>query len=169
MKCDKCDKSATVHLIEIIDGQKVEKHLCAEHAALEGIVSAPNMPDIPINELVEDFFSQAANQTKTRRRGTDLTCADCGMTYSAFRKRGLLGCPQCYNAFQPILSGLLERAHEGASRHIGKVPAHAESDTSRQERLLQLRQQLTDAIEHEQYEKAASIRDGIRQLEQRKV
>jgi protein arginine kinase activator len=33
MKCDNCNKTATVHLTEIKHGKKIEKHLCEQCAA----------------------------------------------------------------------------------------------------------------------------------------
>jgi protein arginine kinase activator len=160
MKCDKCDKPATVHLIEIVEGQKIEKHLCEEHAVEDGV--ATKVTQAPINELLEKFVLK---HTGSESREAELGCESCGLTYGEFRKKGLLGCPQCYEAFEPVLGPMLERAHEGSSRHLGKVPVHAGPDERRQQRLLQLRRELDRAVASEAYERAASIRDQVRQLE----
>ena len=37
MQCQLCDKAATVHLTEIVNGAKIEKHLCEDCAQKEGI------------------------------------------------------------------------------------------------------------------------------------
>jgi len=161
MKCDKCDKSATVHLIEIVDGQKIEKHLCEEHAGEVGVTSKPSAA--PINELLKNFVMKhsGAGQIDV----TEQSCPSCGMTYGQFRKKGLFGCPDCYESFEQTLGPLLERAHEGASQHIGKVPSMTCADQLRQQRLLQLRRELDRAVCQEQYETAARLRDEVRQLE----
>jgi hypothetical protein len=35
--CDICGQPASVHMTEIRDGQKVERHLCAEHSDVSGL------------------------------------------------------------------------------------------------------------------------------------
>ena len=160
MKCDRCDQPATVHLIEIVNGKKIEKHLCEQHATEDGV--AVKMSAAPINELLEKFVLK---HSPGQEAEAVAACADCGMTWEQFRKRGLLGCPSCYGAFGEALSPLLERAHEGGNCHIGKVPRCAGSDELRQQRLMQLRRELAQAVASEQYEKAAGLRDQVNQLE----
>ncbi len=161
MQCDKCDQPATVHLIEIVEGKKIEKHLCEAHAAEEGV--AVKASNAPINELLEKFVLKHSGAAGSDPR--EIACENCGLTYSEFRKRALLGCPSCYEAFEEQLSMLLKRAHEGADRHIGKVPHYAGADEVRQQRLLVLRRQLDHAVASEEYETAARLRDEVRQLE----
>ncbi len=157
-KCDKCNKPATIHLTEIVDGQKFEKHLCEDCASTEGITIKAN---VPISQLLEDFVLQSA----AGKDITDLTCEVCGMTFSEFREKGLLGCPYDYDAFEPALAGLLERAQEGATQHVGKVPHRVGSDQKKQNSLLRLRAQLKAAINSEDYERAAILRDQIKEFE----
>jgi protein arginine kinase activator len=64
-----------------------------------------------------------------------------------------------------VLVPLLERAHEGGSVHTGKVPANAAEDERKQTELLRLRGQLKEAVVHEEYERAADLRDRIKNLE----
>ncbi|MHC4995890.1 MAG: UvrB/UvrC motif-containing protein [Planctomycetota bacterium] len=161
MKCDLCDKSATVHLIEIQGGQKIEKHLCEDHAAQEGV--AVKTTQAPINELLEKFVLKHS-ETDTSKVA-DLVCECCGLSYEEFRKGGLLGCPDCYEAFGHPLQVLIERAHENADRHLGKVPRHAGVNEARQQTLLRLRSELEDAVASEQYELAASLHKKLDEAE----
>lgn len=160
MKCDRCDRQATVHLIEIQAGQKLEKHLCEQHATEEGV--AVKVQNTPIQLLEKFVLKNAAAPTVTAQT---MTCGSCGLTYDQFRKTGLLGCPECYTAFEAALMPLLERAHEGAERHLGKVPIHAGVNEARQQRLMQLRRELEEAVAAEQYERAARLRDQVNQFE----
>ncbi len=157
-KCDKCDRPATVHLTEIVDGQKIEKHLCEVCAAAEGITVQPS---IPISQLLEDFVMQSQ---EAKHLG-DLVCDQCGMTFLEFRQHGLLGCAHDYEAFAEALDPLLARAQEAATTHVGKVPSRAGGDEVRQNRLLQMRSELQKAIRAEAYEEAARLRDQIQTLE----
>ena len=158
-KCDKCDKPATVHLTEIKNGEKIEKHLCEDCASAEGITIKANM--VPISQLLEEFVLQSGESEEI----AELRCEVCGMTFAEFRQQGLLGCPNDYDAFERALDPLLSRTQEGATRHIGKVPSRAGNDQKKQNALLKLRADLKSAIAIEDYEKAAALRDKIKELE----
>jgi protein arginine kinase activator len=157
-KCDNCEKAATVRLTEIVDGQKIEKHLCEECAAAEGITFKANLS---VSQLLEDFLQA----TSEEQAPSELSCDVCGLTLAQFRKQALLGCPHDYDAFEGALRPLLERAHEGASQHVGKVPTRAGNDQKKLNVMLRLRAELKAAIAKEDYERAAALRDQIKELE----
>ena len=162
MKCDNCNKSATVHLTEIKGGKKIEKHLCEQCAAQsEGL---PVKPHMPINELLTNFVMQHSGLAKE----TATTCEQCGITWAEFRQNGLLGCSHDYQLFEKDLTPLLQRAHEGNTHHVGKVPARRGGSgvpMKRQVDLVKLRKELARAVEGEDYERAAKLRDQIKQAE----
>ena len=158
-QCDKCGKPATVHLTEISDGQKVEKHLCEDCAASEGITVKASLP---ISQLLEDFIFQSGSQESS----PEMTCDVCGLTFSQFRERGQLGCPNDYDAFAAPLRPMLQRAQEGATQHIGKVPRRAGTSQKKQNAILRLRSELKAAVSAEDYERAADLRDRIKELEE---
>lgn len=170
MKCDLCDNQATVHLIEIQGGKKIEKHLCETHAVQENIAVKVQTP---IDELLQKFvLKHSGGEGGVPGSGTAAArqaCRSCGLSYEEFRKSGLLGCPDCYEAFEQALVNLLERAHEGASRHLGKVPVHAGVNELRQQRLRQLRRELDQAVASEEYERAANLRDQLNRVQEDKV
>ncbi len=60
---------------------------------------------------------------------------------------------------------LIEKAHDGKTAHCGKIPLKTPKDTKKQMELLNLRQQLEAAVQSEDYELAAELRDKIRKLE----
>ena len=159
-KCDICGREAKVHLTEIIDGQKLEKHLCEECAASEG---ATVKAHLPISEILEELVLQSA----AGKELGELKCDVCGMSFLEFRQGGLLGCPNDYKAFESVLVRLLERAQEGGSYHVGKIPPGATEPERQQAELLRLQGQLKEAVTHEQYERAAELRDRIKELEER--
>ncbi|MEO1236750.1 MAG: UvrB/UvrC motif-containing protein [Planctomycetota bacterium] len=167
-KCDQCNRPATHHSVEIINGQKIEKHLCDACAAEEGL-SVPSA-HTPINELLTNFVklhSGAAEEAEAKggENPEALACETCGQTFADFREHSLLGCPQCYRAFEDKLGRLMERAHEGGTHHVGKVPRRAGVGEQRQMAMQRLRRQLDDAVSAEDYEAAARLRDDLKQLE----
>jgi len=162
-KCDKCNRPATHHSVEIINSQKIEKHLCDIHAAEEGL--AIKAVQTPINELLTNFV-KLHGSSSSPSSGKELTCEACGMTFSQFREHSLLGCASCYQAFEGPLGPLLERAHEGGTHHIGKVPRRAGACEHRQIQLMRMRKRLDEAVACEDYELAARLRDDINEVEE---
>lgn len=173
--CEGCKKPATYHLTEIEGGQKIEKHYCEScpHVAGESI-AASSKGHTPINELLTNFV--LAHQTGMGAGPTmrDVAeCEVCGLTFADFKQSGVLGCERDYTTFEKDLSPLLARAHEGASHHIGKVPARRNNPASlgtaagaivkkKKPDLTKLKRELENAVESEDYERAAKLRDQIR-------
>lgn len=162
MKCDNCANNATVHLTEIKNGKKIEKHLCEQCAAAsEGL---PVKSHTPINELLTNFVMAHSGLAKAEAAA----CDHCGITWAEFRQSGLLGCEHDYSAFERDLTPLLQRAHEGATHHIGKVPARRGGSgvpARKTVDLSRLKKELQRAVEAEDYERAAKLRDQIRAAE----
>jgi len=161
MKCQRCKKNpATVHLTDIVKNEKYEKHLCDECAREENVTFKSHTP---INELLASFVMQQSGAQEL----AELQCDQCGTTFVEFRNNGLLGCPADYDVFEEALAPLLQRSHgEEATHHVGKTPKGRSDDAGNQRReLIRLRRELNEAVEREDYETAASLRDTIKTLE----
>jgi protein arginine kinase activator len=89
----------------------------------------------------------------------------CGITFFEFRNQGRLGCPHDYVCFQKELAPLIVNIH-GESEHVGKRPQRSAIDSDRQTELIRLRREMKEAIGDENYERASSLRDEIRKIEQ---
>jgi len=166
MLCQACkEQSATIHLTEISNGQRIETHLCQQCARQQGLSIKSQ---IPLNELMNTLLSsqqekKAQNQASIST-DSEHACPNCGMTLKRFAKDPLLGCSHDYTEFQPELMPLIERSHNGQSCHCGKVPTRiCEHDRKEIERN-QLRRQLDEAVKNENYEAAAKLRDQIQAL-----
>jgi protein arginine kinase activator len=159
MHCDHCgEHEAIIHVTQIENNQLRTFHLCEGCAAAKGLEAGPttNLP-------LADFLAQVGRGAEGASAAGP--CGFCAMKLDEFKKTGRLGSPQCYVTFEPHLKGLLRRLH-GGSQHLGKVylppdPSLAEQ----QERLAGLRRKLDRAVESEDFERAAQIRDMIRTLE----
>lgn len=162
IKCQSCGENpATVHLTEIVGGEKREKHLCEQCAAGEGI-STGKAP-VSLNEWLTSFVMQQSGGAGGK--SSNAACGNCGLTFDEFRQRGLLGCPECYESFEEQLTPLLERAHENVTYHLGKTPTKVDKGQRKQYELIDLRRKLRTAVETEDYEQAAQLRDRISELE----
>ena len=159
MKCQSCSSQATVHLTDIIDGQKKELHLCEACAEQQQFIKQQeiNLPAI-LQSLIGQHIGQLTDELSR------LTCPACGIKYMEFRAEGRLGCPHDYQAFRVGLEPLLKRIHR-AGRHVGKVPRCRPGSAARAAELMELRGKLRVAIDTEAYEDAACLRDLIRQKE----
>ncbi len=164
-KCDKCDRPATHHSVEIVNKQKIEKHLCDVHAAEEGMAVKSvggTQQHTPLNELLTNFVKLHSGGPVATE---DVRCEDCGLSFGEFRETSLMGCPNCYNAFEKPLEPLLERAHGSSTHHVGKVPRRGGASEMRQQQLLRMRRRLDEAVDSEDYELAARLRDELRRVE----
>jgi protein arginine kinase activator len=164
MVCQSCkEKTATIHLTEITNGQRCETHLCQECARQQGLTVKTQ---IPLNELLNTLLSaqpQAGSSAPSSIAAqSEHACPACGMTLKRFAAEPLLGCPYDYTEFQAELLPLIEQSHNGRSRHCGKVPARTSSQDRKEIELIQLHRQLEQAIKNEDYEAAAKIRDQIK-------
>ena len=159
MKCQLCEQSATVHLTEIVNGKKKEKHFCQDCAQKQDILK---QQELNLTAILQSVIGQhVGGQTDELSR---LTCPSCGIKYMEFKAAGRCGCPLDYQVFREPLLPLLERIHRGC-KHVGKVPPHALKYAGLQAELRDLRQLLRGAVEREAYEEAARLRDLIRQKE----
>ena len=153
MLCDSCKQNeAVVHRIVVINGQKHERHLCAECAEATGSISF-KLPSFA--ELMNVSF-------KNSEKEEEAACI-CGMTLSRFREGGLLGCPGCYETFREELMPIIQHSQGGRYQHMGTRPQIDSSPG--QSELNKHREALRQAIENEDYEHAAKLRDEIRELE----
>ncbi len=166
MQCQICSKNdATIHLTEIADGVRAEMHICEQCAQEEGIAVKSQ---IPLNELLSSLLAVQPTDEELfglSEEGTSVSCSHCGFSLEQFRKEAVLGCPYDYEVFEKPLRRLIEKAHNGKTTHCGKVPSKTSTGTKKQIQLITLRQQLEAAVQSEDYEQAAKLRDKIKKFE----
>lgn len=160
--CQSCRKRpATIHYTEIVNNNMVTLDLCSECAGEKG-VSVEGAGSHGLGDLVAGLIDTAA--TNEAERIGKVSCPSCGYDYSQFKKVGRFGCPECYKAFETQLVAVLRHVH-GSTHHSGKVPPRVRSRAEVRQKTFTLRDELSRAIEAEEYEKAATIRDEIRIIE----
>src|SRR5258706_10075592 len=165
MLCQICGKNpAVLHFTQIVENKMSEYHLCEVCAEEKGFTE-------PVKPLKEKFDVAAAfagminsMTSNEEERVGSVQCPRCGLLYSAFKETGRLGCSECYNAFQFQLRPLLRRIH-GDTRHRGKSPTRGGAVESGTRHIQRLHDELQRAVEREEFEKAAGIRDEIKRLE----
>ena len=190
MICDDCqEREAVLSIIEIVNGEIRETHLCKQCAAKRGSALENLTGGSFLSKLLESVMSIAASEGKTVDRDkTNVRCLSCGQTYEDFLQDGKFGCPTCYRTFHFLLDSYLKKI-QGGVRHSGKIPRFGgetveipdfEEETfdpgeggiaSREIRITvdpdaaeeELRSALKRAVAREDYEQAARIRDLLKE------
>lgn len=161
MLCDNChERDAVVHLTQIENNAVTQIHLCEQCAAERGVETPTAEPKHPLGELLHAVQAQLVQAGDAEER-----CTFCGCTMADFRATGRWGCPHCYVTFESSMRGLLRRLH-GSSQHVGERYTVPRSESmERTAKLAELQERLRRAIETEQFELAADLRDRIKVLE----
>lgn len=159
MLCDFCKKNeATVHLTQIVDGNKIQKaDLCEACAKEKGVQD-------PTGFSLADLLVGLGAAEEIRAEGAGERCQICGFSQADFKKTGRLGCATCWETFEAGLLSLVRQMHKG-DRHVGKVPTKAAHTLVLSHKIKELTEELEKAVREEKYEDAAGLRDQIRSLE----
>ncbi|MCA0972687.1 UvrB/UvrC motif-containing protein [Halobacillus litoralis] len=171
MECQECKKRpATVHLTQVVNGQKTEVHVCEQCAKEKGYMSYGE-ENFTLNDLLSGLFhsegsSPFSNQkTQSYQQASQLKCPTCGLTYQEFARIGKFGCASCYQTFDDRINPILRRVHSGNTRHDGKIPKREGGNLHLKREIEDYKSRLKELIEQEEFEHAANIRDKIRTLE----
>ena len=158
MLCDVCKcNDATVFLTQILDGKMQKVNLCEACSKEKGVQD-------PTGFALADLLLGIGAAEEIEKGAATTRCPVCGFTQADFKKTGRLGCSTCYTAFAEGLNSLLKAMHKG-TEHVGKLPARAQRTLALNDRMKSLTEDLRKAVEAENYETAASLRDEIKQLE----
>ena len=175
MQCENCrEREAVIHLTQIVNNSVTTMHLCEPCAAEKGVETGSAVAKFPLGDFLATLGKGGGSEPASEA-GLDVPCPSCGATLRDFRQTGRLGCANCYAAFEPHLRDLLRRLH-GSTRHEGEAyrPAGTPSRLAapvpvgvgvQKNTLDDLREALKRAIEAENFELAAELRDKIRVLE----
>lgn len=170
MICESCHQNlATVHLTEIVAKQKKELHLCEDCAREKGDVFKGHFS---VHDFLGGLADAAKKKTAEKKEPAKPKapvietgpCPACGLSFPEFKASGRLGCFNDYEHFKKELLPLLEKIH-GATQHTGRVPSSVGQKIETQKVLTALRKDLNLAIQREEYERAAELRDKIKSLE----
>ena len=179
MICEACQQNlATVHLTEIIQKTKKETHLCETCAQDKGVTYSTDfsvkdflggLSKKSTSEPAESAPKQAAAAPvapAVPKAEAPVPCPSCGITFQEFRQSGRLGCYRDYEHFEPSLLPLLRKIHNDTTQHTGRVPSQIGERMDRARQISDLRAKLEQAVSREHYERAAELRDSIRQIEE---
>ena len=172
MLCENCKKNqATVHMKGFINGAVTELHFCQECSINMVNMESPISLENIFKGILESVQSMGPIQMEmgqvTNRQAPHKTpgpCTDCALTYEEFKSMGKLGCEACYQAFPKEIVALFKNV-QGSTHHEGKFPKRSGEQIRRHREVDKLRISLKKAVDEENYEEAARLRDQIRDME----
>jgi protein arginine kinase activator len=165
MLCEDCRKQeATVHFKQVVNKQTVVLNLCASCAKRRGFSNPLKNIPFPLADFLTSMVSEAA--TKADGELAELTCPSCGLSYDTFAKTGRLGCGQCFEAFRQPMVDLLRKIH-GSNLHRGKRQRGGSKMMEPLKEEARLKEELKQAIGSEDFERAAQLRDMIKEMSEK--
>ena len=184
MLCEICQKNqATFHYTEVVNGVKNEHHLSGECAAHTDISYYSSVFD---NEQFEKLLSGIFGSSELFAGGEkedpakNVLCPNCKMTYGEFIANSTFGCPDCYDVFGPLIATNIKKI-QGSDTHVGKKPMLYSTKSVVTEGVIPetlpendihkeidyYSKKLKEAVNEEDYEEAARLRDLIAELKGR--
>jgi protein arginine kinase activator len=150
MLCDECkSRPATIFFKEVLPNKTVELHLCEECAQKRGLVSAKKMSP---HEILQKLLKEKS------AKDAQVICPKCYLSLAEFKRVGRFGCASCVSAFEPHIKRLIKQIHQ-SDKHIGRRLTPGEKKGIE---VFRLREELKKALESEEYEDAARIRDKLK-------
>ena len=158
MLCDKCKKhEACYHSTLIVNGESKSTHLCESCAIKEGV----------FNKRYNSIFDEFRSLTNFLGFDDfeDRACPSCHWSLRQFKNSGLLGCSDCYNAFEDEIEDIVKRIQPYTENKLDNIEFKVESkDLSKEQKLVTLKADLQKAIKEERYEDAGEINKEIKKL-----
>ena len=164
MKCQRCNKNeANTHYTQIINGKKKEYFLCSECAHESEEINGLKFGfDNEFDNFFSGFLSSPYTHSKAINKVSD-TCDMCHMSFNEFLRGGKLGCSKCYEKFESRLVNPFKQIHSSVV-HTGKVPQKAGEELKKTRKLEKLENELKEAINIQNFELAAELRDKINDM-----
>ncbi|MDR3092095.1 MAG: UvrB/UvrC motif-containing protein [Clostridiales bacterium] len=164
MLCEKCNlQPASVHLTQLVNGEKTDIYLCNDCASENNI-------SLTFNNLLHGFLNSlygappSGDSASPRREAlAGLACGECGLRFESFKKTGKLGCAKCYSHFRSELAQVIKNI-QGGNIHEGKFPSRCAKSALAVREAEKLKLRLKRAVEREEFEEAARLRDEIKKL-----
>ena len=172
-RCHICGKPASIFLTQIVEGKTRDLALCEECARKKGIFDPRKLslaeqflpPELSgdveqfIRAMIAESFSHGGEEEERSLAADELTeCPSCHYKLVDFQNTGLLGCPDCYEAFAAEFDDF-EEGEDSAD-----TPAREEPEPSVSSQKKRLEAMLRHAVQRENYEEAARLRDQIKNL-----
>jgi len=160
MICQNCHlNTANIKISQVFADNRYDFYLCIDCAQKFGLDDPFSELPVEFEKFIKSLPSPEGAETK---EALNIICSGCGLDLKTFEENGLLGCPACYIAFEDILKTILRRYH-GSNRH-SRLKKSMLAELLSDDKLTNLKNKLKTALESEDFEEAAILRDEITAL-----
>jgi protein arginine kinase activator len=169
MICENCNqRPSKVTVTQVQNGEQVQRHFCEVCAQkLHPFHTDFQQDPLSLHQLLSNWFGVQENaQVQQRPLPKPQACHSCGWTFRQFLNQGKFGCATCYESFHEQLPSVFKRLHNGNVKHVGKAPGAFGQTLQIKKQIETIRIQMKSAIEDENFEEAARLRDEARSLEE---
>jgi protein arginine kinase activator len=162
-ECTGCKRKATITYKKIKCGEINSSKMCSMCPILQANIGIP----IGDNSLTSNTFD------------LEKKCHNCSTNLHEVSTEGKLGCPQCYQTFEDFLLSKLSESDTIPLKsdsdifrkktipiHLGNSPEILKGDETRK-KLESLQSALEESLASENFERAALLRDQIKNLERK--
>lgn len=166
MTCDVCgENEAIVHVQQIMGGELYEFHMCGECARKKGVSTDQdgNM-QFSLSQLLGGLVEGEGEREEPPVPVTE--CPKCHTTLKEIQEGEIAGCPECYTAFRGQIDELLGEYADNIN-HRGRYPEKLRAYKTILVDKEALKKELNEAVDREEYETAAQLRDRIQEMEER--
>jgi len=178
MKCQKCQvREASILIRQSLNGSEKEYALCQDCMMELGFANSFGLDFDNFMEtgslspkLFSSFSANTQNLAGAYNSGVFVPgkkevriCRNCNTTLDEIRKKGRLGCSECYETFEEQLGQVFRRIQSG-DRHRGRRIAESKEKSEcdkLHERNEKLQAKIQEAVEKEDYESAAIFKTQI--------
>lgn len=159
MKCNICGKkNAVIHIQQVSGTEEVSINICEKCAMERGLRFGSKEFDLSFKNLIANFSNiKKALDAKENSK----ICIECGAIFEELKKTGIAGCGACYTEFNKYISSYLKKT-ANSCQHIGKHPFKIKILTRKRQEVFGLKKQLNKAVNSENFEEAAILKDKIR-------
>lgn len=165
MLCQSCGKNqANTHIKRIINGEELTEYmLCEKCAAKLGYSNIFEGFGFDFNNLLGSFFTNGEPKLTPL---SNKRCDFCGSSFEDISNTGKVGCAKCYDVFFEQLMPSIKRIH-GNTKHSGKCASAAGEENIIKNKIQSLNDRMKIAINEQNFEEAAKIRDELKNLQER--
>ena len=162
MLCEICHiREATINFTQVVNLKLKEFNICKTCSEEKGLTN-------PLDSLQQIFNGLLFSNNEEDKKNSEspdvyLKCNGCSLTWDEFQKDSVFGCEKCYSAFNDKIQILMRKIH-GSNKHIGNRPSTLRV-VENSINVDKLKSELKEALVDENYEKAAELRDRIRDIE----
>jgi protein arginine kinase activator len=163
MLCQNCNQEqATLHYKQVINGESTQLHLCAKCAEETGNSHLFSAEKVDFGFGLDSLLSHMLGGRPLQKRKVEV-CPLCGSSAEDISRSGRVGCAMCYTQFSDMLIPYIRRIH-GNTSHAGRIPENAGSEIKKKKQIEQLQNEMNIAVQKQEFERAAELRDEIKEL-----